>query len=198
MSSLVWIALLILLITSLGLLLARDWRVNLGFLAAQYIGVFWLVSLQWPPGMAAVKLVAGWMSTAALGMTRQNLSDEDASREQVWPQGRLFRVFLSGIVLLIVGAAAPRVDAIMGGAGMPVTTGGLLLIGMGLLQLGISGQILRIVVGLMTILAGFEILYAVVEGSILVAALLVIINLGLALAGSYLLIASYAQENEAP
>lgn len=191
-----WIAVTILLITSFGLLLARDWRVSLGFLAAQYVGVFWLVSMQWPLGMAAVKLVAGWMSAAALGMTRLSLSNENADPEQAWPQGRLFRVFLAGIVVLIIGASAPRIDAIMGGAGLPVTTGGLLLIGMGLLQLGISGQILRVIVGLMTTLAGFEILYAVVEGSILVAALLVIINLGLALAGSYLLVASYSQENE--
>jgi hypothetical protein len=50
----------------------------------------------------------------------------------------------------------------------------------------------------MTILSGFEILYATVEGSILVAALLAIINLGLALVGSYLLIASNAEEETEP
>jgi hypothetical protein len=48
----------------------------------------------------------------------------------------------------------------------------------------------------MTVLSGFEILYAAVEGSVLVAALLAIINLGLALVGSYLLIAENAQEVE--
>ena len=74
-----------------------------------------------------------------------------------------------------------------------VTTGSLLLIGMGLLHLGVTDHILRVIIGLMTVLAGFEILYATVEGSILVAALLAVINLGLALAGSYLLIASNAQ-----
>lgn len=194
--SLTWIFVLILLVTSIGLLIARDWRVSLGFLAAQYIGVFWLVSQQWPLGMAAVKLVAGWMSTAALGMTRLSLSNEETGSEQTLPQGRFFHLFAAGIVVFIVGAAASRVDAIIGSAGLPITTGALLLIGMGLLQLGISGQVLRVIAGLMTILAGFEILYAIVEGSILVAALLVTVNLGLALAGSYLLIASHSQENE--
>ncbi|MGE5375620.1 MAG: hypothetical protein ACM3XO_11245, partial [Bacteroidota bacterium] len=63
------------------------------------------------------------------------------------------------------------------------------LIGMGLLHLGITSYILRVVIGLMTVLSGFEILYAAVEGSILVAALLATINLGLALVGAYLLIA---------
>jgi hypothetical protein len=65
---------------------------------------------------------------------------------------------------------------------------------MGLLHLGVSNHILRVTLGLMTILSGFEILYATVEGSILVAAMLAIINLGLALVGSYLLIASNAEE----
>jgi hypothetical protein len=46
----------------------------------------------------------------------------------------------------------------------------------------------------MTVLSAFEILYSTVEGSILVAALLAAINLGLALVGGYLLIASNAPE----
>ena len=50
----------------------------------------------------------------------------------------------------------------------------------------------------MTVLSGFEILYSAVEGSILVAALLATINLGLALVGAYLMIAQYnAREAEA-
>ena len=61
---------------------------------------------------------------------------------------------------------------------------------MGLLQLGTTTQILRVILGLLTTLSGFEILYAAMEGSILVAALLVVINLGLGLVGAYLLTVS--------
>jgi hypothetical protein len=43
------------------------------------------------------------------------------------------------------------------------------------------------VIGLLTVLAGFEILYAAVESSILVTALLAVVNLGLALAGAFFL-----------
>jgi len=88
------------------------------------------------------------------------------------------------------------VDTIMADAGFAVTAASLLLIGMGLLHLGITAQVLRVTLGLMTVLAGFEILYSAVEGSVLVAALLAVINLGLALVGSYLLIASNSQETE--
>jgi len=90
----------------------------------------------------------------------------------------------------------PAVDTIMADAGFAVTNGSLLLIGMGLLHLGVSARILRVAIGLMTVLAGFEIIYSTVEGSILVAALLAVINLGLALVGSYLLIASTTRETE--
>jgi hypothetical protein len=84
----------------------------------------------------------------------------------------------------------------MADAGFPVTAGSLLLIGMGLLHLGITSYILRVVIGLMTVISGFEILYSAVEGSVLVAGLLALINLGLALVGAYLLIADNSQEEE--
>jgi hypothetical protein len=67
---------------------------------------------------------------------------------------------------------------------------------MGLLHLGVTDRILQVTVGLMTVLAGFEILYTAVESSTLVAALLAAINLGLAMVGSYLMIASNPQEAE--
>jgi hypothetical protein len=41
-------------------------------------------------------------------------------------------------------------------------------------------------------MAGFEVLYAAVENSVLVAALLATINLGLALTGAYLMTAARA------
>jgi hypothetical protein len=197
MSTLSWIAVLLITVTSVGLLLVRDWRWLIIFLAAQYFGMLILTLLHWPLGMASVKVVAGWMSAAILGMTRSGLPREDRSeKHSILPQGRMFRLFAAGIVIVLVAAATPRVNVIMANAGLAVTTGSLLLIGMGLLHLGVTDHILRVVIGLMTVLAGFEILYATVEGSILVAALLAGINLGLALAGSYLLIASNAQAEE--
>jgi len=130
------------------------------------------------------------MAAAILGMTRSGLSNESLNEEDIWPRGRLFRIFAAGIVVIIVAGTTPSVDTIMADAGFAVTTGSLLLIGMGLLHLGISTDILRVAIGLMTVLSGFEIIYSAVEGSVLVAALLAVITLGLALVGSYLLLAS--------
>ena len=185
-----WTAVVVLLITSTGLLLYQDWRWGIGFLAAQYAGVFWLVLQHWPIGMAAANLVGGWMATASITMTLLNLPIIQGPIEKYWTQGRAFRLFMVGMAALLATAAAPRVEEILPGTGITVAVGGILLIAMGLLQLGMTTQVLRVILGLLTTLSGFEILYAAMEGSSLVAALLVVINLGLGLVGAYLLTVS--------
>lgn len=191
---LAWIAIVLVVVTSVGVLLARDWRWLVSFLAAQYVGVFILTLQHLPLGMATVKVIAGWMGAAILGMTRSSLDEADG--DGILPQGRFFRLVAAGIVALVAAASAPAVDTMMADAGTAVAAGSLLLIGMGLLHLGVTDQPLRVTVGLMTVLAGFEVLYAAVENSVLVAALLAIINLGLALVGAYLMTASNADEEE--
>jgi len=60
---------------------------------------------------------------------------------------------------------------------------------MGLLQLSLTTNPFRIIIGLLTSLSGFELIYAAIETSTLVTGLLAGVNLGLALVGAYLLIA---------
>ena len=191
-----WFIVSLLVITSVGVMLVREWQWSIILLAMQYLGIFILALQHWPISMAAVKIIAGWMSVTILGMTRSNLPDEKTNNSNLLPQGRFFRLIAAGIVGLIAAAGTPRVDAMMADAGMAVTAGSLLLIGMGLLHLGVTDQILHVTIGLMTVISGFEILYTAVESSILVAALLAVVNLGLALAGSYLMIASNSHEIE--
>ncbi|MGZ6316577.1 MAG: hypothetical protein ACXWNQ_04890 [Anaerolineales bacterium] len=189
-----WIAVVIVTVTSAGILLNRDWRWDLGLLTAQYVGVTILVGQHWPLGMAAAKLVTGWMATAALGITLTSLTIHEEPGEGFWPQGRAFRLFMVGMILVLTLAVTPRMQQVLSGIGAPVVAGAIILTGTGLLQLGTSSQILRVIFALLTVLAGFEILYAAVEGSILVAALLAVVNLGLGLVGAYLLNASIPEE----
>lgn len=191
-----WIAVAAILAASVGLLLSRDWRWSLALLAGQYLAAFWLVTLHWPIGLASVKLVSGWMGIAALGMTRLSLSGEEETAEPFWPHRRGFHLFLAGIVVLLTAAATARIEMILPGLGLPVVAGSLLLIEMGLIHLGITSQILRVILGLLTVLSGFEIMYAAVEGSILVAGLLAVVNLGLALVGSYLLVTEFGESDD--
>lgn len=182
-----WIAAILLAVTSAGLLISRNWRWSLGLLTLQYFSAFWLARIHWPLSMSATLLVAGWMSVAALGMTHLNLRSNRAE-ETSWPQGSLFRVFASGLVLMAITAASRSVITWMPNSSLPLAWGALALIGLGLLHLGMTLQPLRVVLGLLTSLLGFEILYSVIENSVLVAGLLVVVTLGLALAGCYLLI----------
>ena len=189
-----WIAVPLLAVAATGLLLSRDWRWELGLLAAQYLGVAVLVAQHWPLGMAAAKLVTGWMTTAALGMTLTVLPYREQSIEEYWPQGRVFRLFMSGTILVLAAAVTPRMEAAMAGIGAPVIAGTILLTGIGLLQLGTSQRMPRVIFGLLTVVAGFEVFYAAVESSILVAGLLAVVNLGLGLVGAYLLVAASAED----
>jgi len=196
MTTLAWIVVGFTLVTSAGLIISRDWRLELGLLGLQYVGVFWLTNQYWPISMAAIKLVTGWMAIAILGITRLNLKDVDDDSEQFWPQGRLFRIFAAGIVTMIIVTASPRVEAIIPGIGLPIIYSSLILIGLGMLHLGITAQPFRVILGLLTVLSGFEALYAALESSILVAAMLSTVNLGMALVGAYLLSARILEENE--
>ncbi len=185
-----WVAVGLAFITCTTILVARDWRVSLGALAIQYLFVFWLVTRHLPFAMGSVKLIAGWMVVATLGMTRLGLSAADTQEQDPsFMRGRPFRIALMGIVALVAAGAAPRIEAVIPGLGLPVITGSLLLIGGGIVQLGLTDDHLRVTLGLLTLLAGFEILYAAVESAILVTGLLAVINLGLGVLGSYLLVA---------
>jgi hypothetical protein len=192
-----WTAVGVIIFGAAALMVLRDWRWMLGILATLYLAAFILVFQHWPLGMSVVKLVTGWMATTALGMTRLGLSAPDEERGPLLLEGSAFRLFGAAIAALIAVSAANRVNDLIPGIGLPVIIGGLALVGTGLFQLGMTFDVLRVAIGLLTILSGFEILYAAVESSILVAALLTGANLGLALAGSYLLLNSHPVDEEA-
>ncbi len=185
-----WIAVGMILFTSAAMLINRDWRVSLGALGVQYLAAFWLVTRHLPFVMGSAKLITGWMVVAVLGMTRLGLSTADERNESSFlPRGRAFRIILIGIVAFVAAGSTARIEALIPGLGLQVIAGSLLLIGAGIIHLGVTSDSLHIVLGLLTMLTGFEILYAAVESSILVVGLLAIVNLGLGLVGSYLLVA---------
>lgn len=192
-----WIAVAVILATSTAMLINRDWRVSLGALALQYLAMFWLITRHLPFVMGSAKLITGWMVVAILGMTRLGLTNIEQEEDSFFPRGESFRIALMGIITLVTTGAAPRIEVAIPGLGLPVIAGGFLLIGSGIVHLGVTSNLLRVILGLLTMLAGFEILYAAVESAILVTGLLALVNLGLGMIGSYLMLAgSPALESE--
>jgi hypothetical protein len=184
----------LLLITSLTILTSRDWRVSIGALGLQFLGVFVLVAVAWPANLAVVKLIAGWIAGSVLGITYVSVGIVSVEKK-IWPTERLFRLFAAFIILLSVMSITPRVAEWVPNLGGYQVAGGLLLVGMGILHHALTENPFHALLSLISVLSGFEILYAAVETSSLVAGLLAVVNLGIALAGSYLLVAPELEES---
>jgi len=185
-----FIPMLAIMATSLILLLSQSWRQMIISLALQYLFAFLLLAYVWPLGLAAVKLIVGWMSGAVLAASQPESEFHEAL--DIGPSSRLFRILAALMVWMLVFSVAPGLQSWIA-ADYNILVAGSVLVAMGLLQLGMTNRSLRVIVGLLTVLTGFEILYANVESSVLVAGLLALVNLGLALVGAYLL-ASNPQE----
>lgn len=184
---------------SLFLLVIQEWRWSIFTLAVQFLGVFLLVALSWPVLLAVVKLIAGWMAAAILSMSITNPRPAQATtlieaptrqapppRPPFWVPGSLYRISVAVMVGLVVLSLAARIADFIPGILLEVVLGAFFLIGNGILQLSFTSRPLSVFVGLLTLLAGFEVLYAAIETSALVAGLLAVVNLGLALVGAYL------------
>lgn len=205
------LAVILLGITSITILVSTDWRLSTLALAIQYVGVTLLVTSEWPFVMAIIKLITGWIAAAVLGMALINLSKlksdtppnmSEPERNHIrsenvlipLPMGVYFPIIAALLVLLTVFTVAPQVVQWLADIRIEVAWGALILISMGLLRLGFTNYPFPTILGLLTILAGFEILYAGVETSALLAGLLAAVNLGLALTGAYFLTSATIEE----
>lgn len=187
-------AVILAFITATSLLVSWNWRLSIFSLAIQYVCVVVLVSSSWPLETAAVKLVAGWMACAVMVLALRNQPDD-----LIVGGGRS----ISDIVFRLIAAVMAGLFAFTGGTSLVLwlpeisveqAYGSMILIALGLLHLGLTNHPFRVVLGLLTLLSGFEILYAAVESSILIAGLLAIVTLGLAIICAYLLTAPTLEE----
>jgi hypothetical protein len=183
-------AMVLVSLTSLYILISRDWRFSIGALAIQYVGVFLLVSTSWPIELAVTKMVAGWMAGAILGIAVASSSDTRVDIEQPVKFGTSFRLLSAAIFALTVTSVVINSGDLLSSISYEIQWGSFFLIGIGLLQLSLTSHPFRVVIGLLTLLSGFEIIYATMESSVLVTGLLAGVNLGLALVGAYLLVAT--------
>jgi hypothetical protein len=181
-------------ITGLVLLLSWDWRLSITALALQYLGITVLVGISWPIDMAVVKLLAGWMAGAVLGIALLGPREERLPGEKLTVSFILYRVLLAIIVGLVATSLSSGIVRWIGDISWAQACGGVILIGLGLLHLGLTNKPLRVILGLLTVIGGFEIIYAAVESSTLVAGLLAGVTLGLALVGTYLITAPSLEE----
>ncbi len=169
-------------------------------LVLQYIGIFILISLSWSLEMAIVKLLTGWVAAAVLGfsMASITLSSHPSLNSNLQPslhRETLLHFSLVGLVLLVVFSIVPAFLSWEAGISPQQVYGGFALMVISALHLTLTQRPFRLFLSLLSFLSGVEVIYSAIEGSVLVAALFAVIQLSLALVGSYLIVGFPLQES---
>lgn len=186
METLSTIAFVFIAITGMVNLILREWRVNALALALQYLAAFILITQSWSIGMSVIKLIVGWMATAAIALTSIRQRKTVPHSE---PNASLFFRGLAGImVILVIFVLAPGLqEGIFPELDLVIVQGGMMLMAMSLMQLGTSADPYLNIISLLGLLAGFDVIHAALERSTLLTGMLAVVNLGLALVGVYLI-----------
>lgn len=209
------------LVTAGSLVVTQDWRMYVTALAAQYFLLVVLLTRLIRLEMAAVKGLIGWLICLVFYLTERQASSLDSSSSDDSPSplsrhptallGQLHdqpqgqRPWLTGarasfnlLTTILVSTAAyaaarrfplPEVST-------DITLASYLLAGLGMLLVGLGEAPMRIGLGLLTFLSGFDLFYVALEPSLLVAGLLSVLNLVIALATAYLRTARIAALSE--
>lgn len=171
-----------------GLNLAPSRRVSLLLLLGVFAGAGASIGLGQQLGIGLGLVATGGLACAilAIGFERSGWPRHGQGLGPV-AGGRPFR---AATVLLVAAAAwgisAPYASAI-GDLSSSRLTAAVMILAMGLLQLGLSQEQGAAALGLLTALAGFEFVYAGLEPSLALRAVLAGIMLGIALVSSVLL-----------
>jgi hypothetical protein len=168
-----------------GIILATRRRLVLGFLFGTYVGSGLTVGAMLGVRVGLGILLTGFVCALVLaaGTRRGTLSSASPGRT-VMPQGVAFRTAAA----LLVASAAWGLAAQGGGAGIPISPTHLgssaVVLGMGLLLLGLSQDKESAAMGLLTALGGFEMVYAALEPSLAMRAVLAALMIGISLVAS--------------
>jgi hypothetical protein len=192
------IGIIVSLITGALILLVRDWRMVLLALLGQYVAVGLILSQVTPPEIALIKMLvgafvclmlylaarhSGWSAPAGLDAPRFS-GDGAGIRDPLPWTGLAFRALTLCLVFILTTVFTrdyplPEIPPEIG-----LTCYWLMLIGLVILML--TGQPLLAGPGLLTALTGFELLYTLLESSLVIVFLLAAVNLLLTASISYL------------
>ena len=180
----------ILLLSAAINLVRRQWTLNNFALGLQYICIFLLILEVRSTFLAGIKLIVGLMVSLMLYLTLKSsgLIESTLLRRHV-TSAEIFRGTIALLLALISFLAAPALQqSAFPQSSQLLLTASLGLILFGLFQMGTITEPLYLVIGLLTFLSGFELLYASLEFSRLLEALLTAVNLSLALIGSFFIV----------
>ncbi|HJW84238.1 MAG TPA: hypothetical protein VJ754_08030 [Anaerolineae bacterium] len=209
--------LIALIMASSLMVILSDWRVLVLILGIQYllVGMFLIVSRieGFPIELAIVKALVGIMIVPALYISARRArwgrpveadeaDDIDGARPRLaWLRSpglalRTIAALLVAAVALSLALRNPIEITASQTSSRYVTIAMFMLVAQGLLNIGLNENPLKAGLGLLTALAGFEAFYAVVEPTLLIIALLGLLNLVIALALALLITAWAVRPHE--
>ncbi len=197
----------ILLLTSLAVLASligaalitvEDRRLGIGLLLAEYLAVAGLLTLAGEPAAALSRIGVGACAAAILVVTLRRIPAKSDAASRSGPPGRWFRLAASMLVMAAGWGLSSSVSSLLPGITRGHAGAGVTLLALGLLHLGLSEDPIRWIFALLTAQLGFEVMYAVLEPSLAVQAILAGVHLGILLVGSDIAVRQRAAAAEGP
>jgi len=183
------------------LVVVTDWRLSYAALLVVYASVAVLVAPLVLLEVVAVKLLVGLLVVGILVLTGAQLRFGRPDRPR--PPGRRlpfeaptnfpFRVVAAVMAAAAAWYLAAQARVVLPGLdGVPaINTAALLLLSLGLLNLGLTEEPMNAGMGLLVVFLGFELFYAAVEPSLAIMALLAGVEFAIALSISYLAVVGH-------
>lgn len=164
------------------ILMGESWRFRIAGLAVVYLVSFVVILQIWPVALASVKLIAGWMGVVL--MSASQISKQESYRTRPLNSQSIFRLLITLLVWIVINAAANTFNEWIP---IPYTNLyiGLITIGGGLIFASVNKGIFNVIIGILTLLAGFDIIYSSLEGSALVTGIFALIIIFISLLNTY-------------
>ncbi len=183
------------------LVVVTDWRLSYAALLIVYISVAVLIAPLVLFEVVLAKFLVGLLVVGILTLTGAQLRF-GRSAEPASPRWRLpfqaptnlpFRVAAAAMAAAAAWYLAAQTGFVLPGLDdVPATnTAALLLLSLGLLNLGLTEEPMNAGLGLLVVFLGFELFYAAVEPSLAIMALLAGVEFAIALAISYLAVVGH-------
>ncbi len=195
-------ALLGLFLTASLILVGRDWRLLILALLAQYILAGLILSRLVRPDIAILKVMIGAFICPILFLSARQVSFNPSlvsllskeRRRSPPATGFVFRLLAALLMVLVTITLSETFT--LPNLSLSLTVAVYWLILAGLTTLVLTEDPMKVGHGLLTILVGFDLLYTTLERSLLITGLWGAVNLLIALAMSYLIVAKGANPEE--
>lgn len=199
-----------LVLTALTIFLTSDWRLSLTALLVQYLFVGVALTSSVQGEVAVVKILAGVMAVFILYLTARRVQEEQEAAPHepekkrflglslTWHAGPLgLPLRLLAVILLVLALVR-----LFGNYHFPLISAGTAFVAvwmgaLGMLGLVVGSEPLRVAPAILTILAGFDLVYGALEQSLAVVGFWSALTILAALALSYLALVQGLTEEQA-